>query len=615
MSSLPVLVFALLLFIIPLSSRKDDFNSSCEQCLASANQTLKCPSEKRQSVIPQCSEQDSKETCPSGFYCQKGRCKCLSHPKHVLICNNASHSAFILNCYCMTQDENTDMIFVGACLYNCGSRAKGLYHGETSIYSHLPAHLNEICEEMNRTGALCGKCMPNYYPLAYSFSWQCIQCPNHGMNWLKYIAAAYLPLTLFCVIIILFKVNLASSHYYPVVTYCQILALPVSSRIALNYFDTHASTPAIVGLKLLLSLYGIWNLDFFRPFYSDICLGIDVLPTLALDYIIALYPLLFMIISYALIGLYDKNYRIITSLWSPFQALLSKFRRHWNIRTSVIDAFATFFLLSNIKFLSVSFDLLIPTRVYQIYHGHRNYTTALYYAAEIEYFGKEHLPYAILAIAVLAIFVLLPVIVTIFYPFKLFQKILNKFPARWYILHIFMDSFQGCYKDGTEPGTYDCRWFHSVYFLSRFLLFIVYGLTVSMVFFIAASIPLMFTVLTILVVRPFKSSIAYYNWIHAIFAQFLALLCVTIAAANMAYYFTYHYYTFIVISGVLIIAPIVYSALLVLYFILKSRKYILKAITNFKARRTGYSELSETSNEETLDNHEQDPKWNLSNFS
>ena len=37
----------------------------------------------------------------------------------------------------------------------------------------------------------------------------------------------------------------------------------------------------------------------------------------------------------------------------------------------------------------------------------------------------------------------------------------NIFPFRWYII-IFVDSFQDCFKDGTEPGTCDCRWFASL---------------------------------------------------------------------------------------------------------------------------------------------------------
>lgn len=49
----------------------------------------------------------------------------------------------------------------------------------------------------------------------------------------------------------------------------------------------------------------------------------------------------------------------------------------------------------------------------------------LYY---IPHFGSAHLPYAILAIAVLVMLVLL------LYPFRCFQKLLNALPVRWHIL-------------------------------------------------------------------------------------------------------------------------------------------------------------------------------------
>ena len=239
---------------------------------------------------------------------------------------------------------------------------------------------------------------------------------------------------------------------------------------------------------MLLSLYGIWNLDFFRPFYSDLCLGIGILPTLALDYAIAVYPLLLMIISYLLIVLYDRNYRVITIMWRPFRFLFSLFRRNWNIKTSVVDAYATFFLLSNFKFLSVSFDLLVPTQVYHLHGDSYNYSWGLLYAGDMEYFGREHLPYAILAIVVLCVFVILPIAVLALYPFAFFQKFLNLFPVRWYILHTFIDSFLGCYKDGTEPGTRDCRWFTVVYFGIRYGAFVIYGATADGSFYPLCSI-------------------------------------------------------------------------------------------------------------------------------
>ena len=100
------------------------------------------------------------------------------------------------------------------------------------------------------------------------------------------------------------------------------------------------------------------------------------------------------------------------------------------------------------------------------------YELRLYYDASIMYNGPSHCPYFILAIGVLLIFVIIPVMILMFYPFKWFQKILNVFPVRWYVLHTFVDSFQGFYKNGIEPDTRDCRWFASVFFIIRLALLV-----------------------------------------------------------------------------------------------------------------------------------------------
>ena len=52
----------------------------------------------------------------------------------------------------------------------------------------------------------------------------------------------------------------------------------------------------------------------------------------------------------------------------------------------------------------MTFTLLIPTTLYDV-HGHRS-ATVLYYDAGIQYFGKEHLHYAIIAIIVLSRYLL-----------------------------------------------------------------------------------------------------------------------------------------------------------------------------------------------------------------
>ena len=38
-----------------------------------------------------------------------------------------------------------------------------------------------------------------------------------------------------------------------------------------------------------------------------------------------------------------------------------------------------------------------------------------------------------------------------------------------------MDSFQSCYKDGTEPGTRDYRWFAGIPLVGRALLVLTYA--------------------------------------------------------------------------------------------------------------------------------------------
>ena len=89
----------------------------------------------------------------------------------------------------------------------------------------------------------------------------------------------------------------------------------------------------------------------YVPHYTPFCLHphTNTLLVLALDYIIAVYPLLLIALSYLLVLLYDRNVRFIVCLWKPFVPLFIRFRRQWNIKSSLVDAFATFLLLSYVK--------------------------------------------------------------------------------------------------------------------------------------------------------------------------------------------------------------------------------------------------------------------------
>ena len=560
-----------------------------------------------------CSETHG-DSCPPGLFCKEGHCECGKYPHNIITCNGTSSS--LLSFYCATFDEDSNITLVGHCPFT----KPGRHHEDHTLYHHLPITSdslnNQICQPLNRTGALCGRCLPDHYPFAYSFNMTCIPCPHVRWNWFRYIMAAYLPLTLFYFLVLFFKVNTTSSHLYAVVYYSQLMSMPFIIRglfvgnLQEKKFSYHLVANAFV------SLYGIWNLDFCRPFYSDLCLGIGILPTLALDYVIAVYPLLLMIITYLLVVLYDRNYRVVTVMWRPFRFLFSLLKSNWDIRTSLIDSYATFFLLSYGKFLSVSFDLLVPTKVYHLHGDHYNHTLGLFYAADTTYFGNEHLPYGILAIAVLCVFVILPTMLCALYPFKFFQKFLNLFPVPWYVLHTFMDSFYGCYKDGTQPGTRDYRWFSFIFFSVRISQFLLYFLIINFQYFFAVvAVTVNLHAVLVVTLQPFKSH--YSNRIHILFLLliniFVFLIIMGDYSSLLKLYSTQGRDYFLLSGFILAAIPPLCVAGSICHWMWTHRKFGSSIIRRFRRWRQGYDLLAETL-PDRMENPDRYHRGNLASF-
>ena len=161
------------------------------------------------------------------------------------------------------------------------------------------------------------------------------------MSLLKYIGIAYVPLTLFLLLIVFFHINIFSPRLSCVVVICQILTSP----IFLRGFVNNNSNSSGHYVQFLATVYGIWNLDFFRTVISPICLPLDTLQVMALDYIVAIYPMFLLLFFYAAIALYDRNNRLVVCLLKPLIRLSLCCRKQWDIKSSVIDSFASFVLL------------------------------------------------------------------------------------------------------------------------------------------------------------------------------------------------------------------------------------------------------------------------------
>ena len=372
--------------------------------------------------------------------------------------------------------------------------------------------------------------------------------------------------------------------------YSQVISCTPQARIVLFALERFINHTVIISAKILLTIYGVWNLDFFRAVLPNICLNLGTLPTLALDYVLAIYPLVLVIITYILIGLYDRNFRPIIWIWKPFQKAFMVFKQNWNFKTSLIDAFATFFFLSFSKVMIVSFDLLIPVQVYTTQSSKGKW--ALYYDGNIDYFSKEHLPYAILALLFLALFGIIPVTTLLFYHSRCFQKLLNYFPLPWYILHTFADSLQGCFKNGTEPGTRDCRWFAGAYFVLRVALYLVYAFTLQTIYASIGAIVLLFFVVLLIKVQPYKQDVAYQTNLNATFLVMIVLLYISITGCIFSELAGPNFTNpFFVVIALMAVAPLIYLSYFAVRWVLSRRTIARVLIQRFQAKMNGYEAL------------------------
>ena len=313
--------------------------------------------------------------------------------------------------------------------------------------------------------------------------------------------------------------------------------------------------------QILATVYGIWNLDFFRTLYPPFCLvpGMKTLDVIATDYIIAFYPLLLISITYACIELHAHNCRPIVVLWKPFHICFARLRRSWDAKTSIIDAFASFLLMSYVKIAKIGFDLVLATML-RSPEGNV-IEKVVYYQGTLKFLGREHLPYLLAATITIIMFVLFPPLILIIYPLKCCQKCMGSYYRRFRALHIFVESFQGCYKDGTT-GTRDWRYFSVVYMFLRVAILLVYALTLSSYYFPMVSTLLILTAMAVFVIQPYKN---IYNVADAVLLLTLAMWYLSISS-----YATQEYRYFIVsviLSFLLAIVPLVYITVVFIHWI------------------------------------------------
>ena len=410
--------------------------------------------------------------CPPWYYYSSNHCIFGDNLDRVLKDDTHLMQTSIQHFYCMTVSNTTGTSVVGRCLFSA-------FHYCSLPYVPLPCNISELndytCADLNREGQLCGRCQDRFAPPVYSYSMQCVNCTDYRFGWAKYLLIAFVPLTAFFILIVTCHISPTSPYLHGPILFSHVFSLPMLSRIFVLDIEFHDSIAKPFGNVWLiyLSLFGLWNFDFFLLLYTPFCIHPDmtILQVLAIDYLIALYPIVLLFLTYFTIQLHRRTFKPLCLLFKPFSHIFRSIKSKLHRKHSLVDSFAAVFLLSTIKFQSVTFDLLVPTRIYYM-NGSSDGKLYLFLAGDVEYFGPQHLPYAIAAIVVFITLIIIPALLMFLYPCRCCQKLLDKTHCNCVYLHTFMDAFQGNYKDGAN-NTRDYRYFAGVFFLLRTVFIVV----------------------------------------------------------------------------------------------------------------------------------------------
>ena len=510
--------------------------------------------------------------CPPWYKPTKGgSCKFGAQVRDAVAGIASTMQTTLLPLYCMTS-SNVSMTgneALGSCLLSISVACTFV---ENAVI--LPCNISDLndfmCASTNREGQLCGRCREGFAPPVYSYSLRCVNCTDYSLNWLKYLAVAFGPLTVFSVIISVFHISPTSPYLHGFIFMAHIGCSPNIIRMILR---SNEEVPLNIRQsfihEVIFSILAIWNLDFFRTIYKPFCIhpNVSVIQALAMDYIVAAYPLTLVAVTYVLVTLHTRNCWLLTKIWKLFRHIMRPILRNFDIHTSLIDSFATLFLLSSIKFQSVSSDLLLPTRLYDI-NGSPNSKTYLYLAGDVEYFGSEHMPFAIIALVVLSMFVILPTLLLFLYPCRCFQQLLNRLHCNFHVLRVFMDVFLGPYKDGTDNSR-DLRYFAGAFFLARVIFVVLFGYLNSFLSLTLMGLIFITLLLMTAIFQPQKSK--FHCNVDCVFLFFLSVLCLIAIGGDFVHLHATTHVITVCVTAIIGMSGIMFITCLIVHRILLRR--------------------------------------------
>ena len=410
----------------------------------------------------------------------------------------------------------------------------GQYLAFTDLLKHFPE-----CND-HHNGRLCGGCENEYSIPINSPILSCMNCTDSLVKgWFIFILGEMIPVTLLVTLILILNINFTqgSSNGYLFYSHSLTILIP---RLSIILFDSLNN----IDFTIFILPFSIWNLDFLfssstsstYEFTDDsmiklnaytqwpVCISSKMTPLGAISfwYLIASYPLVLLLLLYVWIIMYEKGFRCVVYITRPIHRLLARFWRMFDIEPSLIHSIASVYVLCFTQFTSISLKLLHFSKWQSLVNENEN-GYAFFYDGTMDYFGWPHAVAGLFAILILLLVVLLPMLYLLFYPMKVFQRLLDKMKFQNEFLKMLMDVFTGPFKDGTDNSK-DYRWFAVIYLLLRVITISFYYIPYEY-HVIAFALQLIVFVITggvIIIFRPYKRNI--HNFSEFLLISILAVI-------------------------------------------------------------------------------------------
>ena len=467
-----------------------------------------------------------------------------------LLCDNSSyyaHHGGVISCsksepivpfgYCATFNDETKVLSVSECPYLQSDDYNFISLG-SNLYIILPRNLSQLndymCGPLNRKGLVCGQCADGFGPSITSFGYKCVNCTDAWYRVPLFLLLEFAPITVLYLIVLVFQISVTSPPMPCFIMYAQLVvaAMNLDYNKPLQHTLFNKQWDFRLDMKIIITLYGISNLDFFRyNILPPFCLSsrLDAIDMAAiLGYVSAFYPIILIILTWLCVELHGRNFKLLVLMWRPFHKCFTRFRRKWTTKNDLIDVFITFFLLSYNKFLF---------QVLQFFNNH--------FATTINESGQEHHEYSLLgidaktvhcllfhimAVFTSVIFNVLPLLLLFFYPSRMLRSCLSKLHLNFIAVDTFTDKVYGCYRNGLEGGR-DMRRFASLYFFLRVAVALLSYLShfisreISHYYFVGTL--LFVTTLLVALAKPYKK--VYMTTLDVLFLFIFTVICYTLA--------------------------------------------------------------------------------------